>query len=168
MKFQGRSPKFKDKFIFKDFSRKTQNSRTFQGLWEPCKRLKVMFVVFHLLLKVLRVEVKLNVQLRIYETFSPLKSFIYWEHVFMWPYCHEDSTMNTFTRLYTCGYMFLFFQIARSRNVFQVSCCSSQGKLGTLKTPSCLWHFSLAASEILWTNHLIPKYCRMWHWAATK
>ena len=27
---------FKDKFIFKDFSRKTQNSRTFQGLWEPC------------------------------------------------------------------------------------------------------------------------------------
>ena len=28
---------FKDKFIFKDFSRKAQNSRTFQGLWEPCK-----------------------------------------------------------------------------------------------------------------------------------
>ena len=26
---------FKDKFIFKDFSRKSQNSRTFQGLWEP-------------------------------------------------------------------------------------------------------------------------------------
>ena len=27
---------FKDKFILKEFSRKTQNSRSFQGLWEPC------------------------------------------------------------------------------------------------------------------------------------
>ena len=49
-KFQGRSPKFKEFSRTNSFSRKTQNSRSFQGLWEPWKSANLVEDIMYLFL----------------------------------------------------------------------------------------------------------------------